>query len=146
MADFKEFIEGFEEKPEEVKKPNRPKHYIKSFSDKPIFPMTKTDYVKKGSKWSPVNTEESKISQNQTKMVLAEEGLPFEKSHSHKKRDRFGHMEKYDTFSSIAPDGQRKTTWFVDFAKGNENMHKAVNKSYYDRMRYKKKKEANKGE
>lgn len=144
MADFKEFIEGFAE---EKKKPNRPEHNFSVYSDKhPHIPMTKTTYEKQGSKWKPTATENEVISREKARLILDKKGLPFEKSHRLEKRDRFGHNEPYDTFSSISPDGMKKSTWSVDFAKGLENYRKLQDKSYYDRMRYKKKKEANKGE
>lgn len=109
-------------------------------SDKPIIPMTKTDYVLRNGRWTAVKSETTKISRNQTKNVLSKVGLPFERSHRLEKRDRYGHNEPYDTFSSISPDGMQKSTWQVDFRQGNENYVKLAHKSYYDKQRYKKRK------
>ena len=104
------------------------------------IPMTKTEYVKVGSKWMKVKTEKEIISNQQASWVLSKSGLPGERSHRLEKRDRFGHSRSYDTFSSISPDGKKKSTWFVDFAQGDKNYHKLLDKAYYDRMRYKKRK------
>ena len=41
--------------------------------------------------------------------------------------------------TSISPDGSQKTQWSVDYATGDRNYSKLVRKSYYDRMRRKKK-------
>ncbi len=109
-------------------------------NDRRIFPMTKTDYVKCGSKWVPVKQETSCISRNQTKYVLSKQGLPGERSHRLEKRNRYGHNEPYDTFSSIRCDGLKKSTWQVDFEQGNKNYIKLRNKHYYDKERYAKKK------
>ncbi len=109
-------------------------------NNKPIIPMTKTDYVRRGGKWVEVNSETRNISRNQTKNVLSKQGLPFERSHRLEKRDRYGHNEPYDTFSSISPDGTQKSTWQVDFRQGHENYIRLARKSYYDRQRYKQRK------
>lgn len=111
-------------------------------NDRPIFPMTKTEYVKCGSKWVAVKQETTTISRNQTKNVLSKQGLPFERSHRLENRDRYGHNEPYDTFSSISPDGTQKSTWQVDFKKGYDNYTRLARKSYYDKQRYKKRKNA----
>lgn len=106
------------------------------------IPMTKTDYVKKGSKWVETHKEKELISHEQAGLILSNKGLPFERSHRLEKKDRYGHSHSVDTFSSISPDGKRKTKWFVDFAQGDRNYLKLARKSYNDRMRYKKKKAA----
>lgn len=67
---------------------------------------------------------------------------PFERSHSRKKADRFGHSHEFDTYQTISGDGSRKCVWFVDFAQGNKNIDKITKKSWRDRMRRKKKKAA----
>lgn len=109
-------------------------------NDKPIIPMTKTDYVLRGGKWVAVNQETKNISRNQAKNVLSKQGLPFERSHRLEKRDRYGHNQPYDTFSSISPDGKQKATFQVDFQQGDKNYIKLAHKSYYDKQRYKKRK------
>ena len=105
------------------------------------IPMTKTDYVRKGSKWVKVNSEKSIISNQQASWVLSKTGLPCERSHRLEKRNRYGHSRSYDTFSSISPDGRNKSTWYVDFAQGDKNYHKLLDKRYYDQKRYKKRKQ-----
>ena len=77
-------------------------------NDRKLFPMTKTEYVKRGSRWFPVAREQEMISRKQAGYVLDKRGLPFERSHRLEKRDRYRHNEPYDTFSSISPDGQKK--------------------------------------
>lgn len=109
-------------------------------NDKKYIPMTHTDYVRFGSRWKVINEEKSLISRNQAKNILSKQGLPFERSHRLEKRDRWGHNEPVDTFSSISPDGRNKTTYQVDFKKGDENYIRLLRKSYYDKMRYQKKK------
>lgn len=120
------------------------KHYSVYSNKHPHIPLTRTDYVKQGGKWKPINVENETISEERASLTLADAGLPFERSHRHEKRDRFGHSRKWDTFSSISPDGDQKTTWQVDFAKGDENYRKLAKKSYYDRQRYKAKKNGGK--
>lgn len=149
MPTFKDTISDLEAKidqeekqaPQEQAKPKR--HPVSVYSPKhQHIPMTKTDYVKQGSKWKQVgDPEKSIISREQADMVLAEKGLPFESSHRHTKKDRFGHFNKYDTFSSVSPDRTQRSVWNVDFAQGDRNYRKLANKSFYDRMRYKKKKQ-----
>lgn len=114
---------------------SKPKYYE---ADYPLYPLTKTDYIKKGKKWEPVNIEKSIISRKQTKFVFDKTGLPFESSHRLEKRDKYLHNEPYDTFSSINPDKTKKTTWYVDFAQGHKNYVKKANKHYYDKRRYEK--------
>lgn len=106
------------------------------------IPMTKTDYVKVGGKWKPINVEHDVISREQAGWILGNAGLPFERSHRLEKKDRYGHNNPYDTFSSISPDGKQKTKWQVDFAEGERNFSKLVRKSFNDRQRYKRKKAA----
>lgn len=113
-------------------------------NDKKYIPMTHTDYVRFGSRWKVINEEKSLISRNQAKNILSKQGLPFERSHRLEKRDRWGHNEPVDTFSSISPDGRNKTTFQVDFKKGDENYIRLLRKSYYDKMRYQKKKNSKK--
>ena len=103
------------------------------------IPLTKTDYVKSGGKWKPINVEHDVISDEQAGWILGSAGLPFERSHRLEKKDHYGHSHPYDTFSSISPDGMQKTKWSVDYATGDRNYSKLVRKSYYDRMRRKKK-------
>lgn len=110
--------------------------------DKRYIPMTKTTFVKRGKKWIPTNKENDLISSEQASWVLDKRGLPCERSHRLEKRDRFGHMEKYDTFSSIAPDGQTKVQYQVDFAQGRKNYNKLARKSFYDKQRYDRRKKA----
>ena len=117
------------------------KNSVYSFQHRHI-PMTKTDYERKGSGWVIVNQEEELISPESASWILADAGLPFERSHRHYKVDRFGHSHPYDAFSSISPDGKSKTTWVVHFAQGERNFSKLVRKSYYNRMRYKARKNA----
>ena len=113
-------------------------------NDKKYIPMTHTDYVRFGSRWKVINEEKSLISRNQAKNILSKQGLPFERSHRLEKRDRWGHNEPVGTFSSISPDGRNKTTYQVDFKKGDENYIRLLRKSYYDKMRYQKKKNSKK--
>ncbi len=113
-------------------------------NDKKYIPMTHTNYVRYGSRWKVVSEEKSLISRNQAKNILSKQGLPFERSHRLEKRDRWGHNEPVDTFSSISPDGRNKTTFQVDFKKGDENYIRLLRKSYYDKMRYQKKKNSKK--
>ena len=112
--------------------------------DQKHIPMTVTRYDKKGKGWVKRSEEKKLISRNQAKVVLDKRGLPFERSHRLEKRDRFGHSEKYDTFTSIRGDGEAKTVWSIDFEQGNKNYQKLRKKSYADRQRYKKNKEARK--
>lgn len=143
MPDFKTMIKGMEHKEEKQEVPStKPKrqHTNVYSADHRHIPMTKTDYVRQGGKWKESGKEDSIISNNIAQRVLSKEGVPFEKSHRLTKKDRFGHSHPYDTFSSISPDGQRRTVWNVDYAKGDENYRKLVRKAYLDRMRYKKKK------
>ena len=104
------------------------------------IPMTKTDYIRQGSKWVPIHEEHELVSREQAGWILDNAGLPFERSHRLTKRDKYGHSHPYDTFESISPDGKCKTRWYVDFAQGERNFSKLARKSYYDRMRYKAKK------
>ncbi len=120
------------------------KHIPYWHKDKRYIPMTKTTFVKRGSKWIPTNTESNLISSEQAGWVLNKHGLPCERSHRLEKRDRFGHFEKCDTFSSISPDGQTKVQFQVDFASGRENYNKLARKSYYDKQRYNRRKATNK--
>lgn len=106
------------------------------------IPMTKKDFVKRGSKWVKINEEQDTISREQAGWILGNAGLPFERSHRLTKRDRYGHSHPYDTFSSISPDGKQKTEWYVHFAEGEKNYSRLVRKSYKDRMRRKAKKAA----
>lgn len=76
-------------------------------NDRKLFPMTKTEYVRRGGRWFPVSREREMISRKQAGYVLDKHGLPFERSHRLEKRDRYRHNEPYDTFSSISPDGQK---------------------------------------
>ena len=101
------------------------------------IPMTKTDYARQGSKWVAIHEETELISREQAGWILDSAGLPFERSHRLTKADRYGHSHQYDTFSSISPDGKKKTRWFVDFAQGDRNFLRLARKSYYDRQRYK---------
>lgn len=104
--------------------------------DYKYIPMTKTDYVKHGKKWFPVSSEKRLISRRQASYVLDSHGLPFESSHRLEKRDRYGHNEKYDYFSSISPDKQKKSTWFVDFHGGHNNYMKNSKRYYYNKNYY----------
>lgn len=104
------------------------------------FPMTKTDYEKVGSRWKEVGKENSLISRNQVNLTLADEGLPFERSHRHSNANRYQHSNKWDTFESISPDGKQKSRWFVDFPAAYKKERKLSDKAYYDKMRYLKKK------
>lgn len=109
--------------------------------DRKIYPMTKTDYVKRGSRWVEVSKETELISRNQTKYVLNKQGLPFERSHRLEKRDMYGHFEPYDTFSSISPDGLNKTTWYVDWVKGDDNYRRLQYQSVGAKQAWRKRKE-----
>lgn len=90
--------------------------------DRKLFPMTKTDYVKSGSRWVAVNQEKKMISRRQAGYVLDSRGLPFERSHRLVKRDVFRHNEPYDTFSSISPDGRKKSEFYVDWQAGEKQL------------------------
>ena len=90
-------------------------------NDRKLFPMTKTEYVKRGSRWVPVSTETEMISRRQAGYVFDPRGLPFERSHRLERRDKYRHNEPYDTFSSISPDGSRRSVWHVDWQTGHEN-------------------------
>lgn len=107
------------------------------------FPLKKTTYVKRGSRWVESDVENSIISREQTKYVLDKRGLPFERSHRLENRHRYSHNEPYDTFSSIDPTGRKKVTWEIDFRKGYENERKLRAKYYYDKQRYLKRKKGN---
>lgn len=108
--------------------------------DRKIYPMTKTDYVKRGSRWVEVNKETELISLNQTKNVLNKRGLPFERSHRLEKRDKYRHFKPYDTFSSISPDGQNKSTWYVDWVKGDDNYRRLQYQSVGAKQAWRKRK------
>lgn len=111
-------------------------------NDRKLFPMTKTEYVKSGSKWIPVRQEKELISRKQVGYVLDKHGLPFERSHRLEKRDRYRHDEPYDTFSSISPDGQQKSEWYVDFVKGNNNYLRLSRQSYAAKEAWRRRKNA----
>ena len=49
--------------------------------DRKLFPMTKTEYVRRGGRWFPVSREREMISRKQAGYVLDKHGLPFERSH-----------------------------------------------------------------
>lgn len=116
-------------------------HKIPYYSnDRQIIPMTQTDYVKRGSRWVAVSSETQNISRNQSKMILDKKGLPFERSHRLEKRDKYKHDNPYDTFSSISPDGLRKSTWHVDFAKGDENYLRLARQSSAAKSAWRKRK------
>ena len=104
------------------------------------IPMTKTDYVRQGGRWVPVHEEREMVSREQAGWILGSTGLPFERSHRREKKDRYGHEQPFDTFSSVSPDGRRRTKWYVDFAQGDRNLSKLLRKSFNDRMRYKARK------
>jgi hypothetical protein len=99
-------------------------------NDYKYLPMTIFRYAKKGSKWIKVEEEHELISNYQVGLVLSEEGLPFERSHRRECRNRYRHNHPYDTFSSISPDGQSKTTWFIDFQTGEENYRRKLRELY----------------
>lgn len=44
-------------------------------NDRKLFPMTKTEYVKRGSRWVPVSTETEMISRRQAGYVLTRAGF-----------------------------------------------------------------------
>lgn len=111
-------------------------------NDRKLFPMTKTEYVKSGSKWIPVRQEKELISRKQAGYVLDKRGLPFERSHRLEKRDRYRHGEPYDTFSSISPDGQCKSEWYVDWMKGHENYMRLSRQSYAAKEAWRRRKNA----
>ena len=120
---------------------NNKKRYKWDDNNRPLYPVTKTDYVKRGGRWIPVNQETELLSLKQTGYILDNKhGLPFESSHRFEKYDK-STKETYDTFSSISPDRTKKSTWFVDFAQGRRNYRKILDKASYDRMRYRKLKE-----
>lgn len=108
----------------------------------PHIPLVKRDYEKRGTRWVLVWEERDTISAEQAGWILDSAGLPFESSHRHYKRDRFGHSHTWDTFESVSPDRTQKTVWSVDFAQGDRNYSRLVRKAYYDRQRYKAKKAA----
>lgn len=99
-------------------------------NDRKIIPMKKTDYVKRGSRWVPVNEETEMISRKQAGYILDPRGLPFERSHRLERRDRYRHNEPYDTFSSISPDGMKRSVWHVDWMAGQENYIRLARRSY----------------
>ena len=107
-------------------------------NERKLFPMTKTSYVRSGSRWVPVDEETELISRTQTGYIFDKRGLPFERSHRLEKRDRYKHDEPYDTFSSISPDGRNKSVWYVDWAAGNANYRKLSNQSYSAKQAWRK--------
>lgn len=109
-------------------------------NDRKLFPMTKTDYVRRGNRWVPVDEETELISRKQTGYIFNKLGLPFERSHRMEKRDRYKHDEPYDTFSSISPDGKQKTVWHVDWNAGNANYRRLANQSYSAKQAWRKRK------
>ncbi len=112
-------------------------------NDRKLFPMTKTEYVRRGGRWFPVSREREMISRKQAGYVLDKHGLPFERSHRLEKRDRYRHNEPYDTFSSISPDGQKKSEWYVDWNTGHENYMRAARRSYAARLGWQRRKRKN---
>lgn len=108
--------------------------------DRKLFPMTKTDYVKSGSRWVAVNQEKKMISRRQAGYVLDSRGLPFERSHRLVKRDVFRHNEPYDTFSSISPDGRKKSEFYVDWQAGEKNYLRLARQSSAAREVWRKRK------
>ena len=105
------------------------------------FPMTKTTFVKVGGRWKQAGEPEQRmISRRQAEMTLADEGLPFEQSHKHYKKDMYRHDHKWDTFQSISPDGDEKSVWYVNYPEAYRKERKLADKRYYDRERYLKKK------
>lgn len=111
-------------------------------NDRKLFPMTKTEYLKSGSKWIPVSKESEFISRKQAGYVLDKRGLPFERSHRLEKRDKYRHNEPYDTFSSISPDGRQKSEWYVDWNTGHENYIQAARRSYAAKKAWERRKNA----
>lgn len=108
-----------------------------------VVPDDETEYVKRGSLWFPVSREQEMISRKQAGYVLDKHGLPFERSHRLEKRDKYRHNEPYDTFSSISPDGQKKSEWYVDWNTGHENYIRAARRSYAAKLGWQRRKRKN---
>ena len=72
-------------------------------NDRKLFPMTKTEYVKRGSRWFPVSREQEMISRKQAGYVLDKHGLPFERSHRLEKRDKYRHTSRMTRFRPYLP-------------------------------------------
>ena len=72
-------------------------------NDRKLFPMTKTEYVKRGSRWFPVSREQEMISRKQAGYVLDKHGLPFERSHRLEKRDNTGTTSRMTRFRPYLP-------------------------------------------
>ena len=87
--------------------------------------------------------EQEMISRKQAGYVLDKHGLPFERSHRLEKRDKYRHNEPYDTFSSISPDGQQKSEWYVDWNTGHENYIRAARRSYAAKLGWQRRKRKN---
>ena len=111
-------------------------------SDHKHIPITRTEYVKRGGKWVKTESETYMGSRNMAQRILADTAQPFERSHSRKKADRYGHSHEFDTYQTISGDGSQKCVWHVDYAQGERNFSKITRKSWQDRMRRKKKKAA----
>lgn len=120
------------------------KHYSAYSPDRKYIPTTMTEYIKSGSRWKETNKTEYPISRNQASIIYSKTAQPFESSHRLTKKDRYGHDHPYDTYQTISPDRQNKVVWHSDFAKGEEIYDKIQRKSFYDRQRYKAKKNGGK--
>lgn len=72
-------------------------------NDRKLFPMTKTEYIKSGSKWLPVSRESEFISRKQAGYVLDKHGLPFERSHRLEKRDKYSITSRMTRFPLFPP-------------------------------------------
>lgn len=152
MPNFKEFIKGFEEKPEAEQpmqeqpaqeQPKEKRQHLPLYSDKRRYiPATKTKYEKVGGKWQQMGEPETKnYTKEQAGNFFDKNGLPFEGGHRFEKKN-LAHSEKYDTATVYNPDKTQKMVVDVDYEAGNKAFDKIRNKSLYDRERYKKMKEA----
>lgn len=152
MPNFKEFIKGFEEKPEAQQpmqeqpaqeQPKEKRQHLPLYSnERRYIPATKTKYEKVGGKWQQMGEPETKnYTKEQAGNFFDKKGLPFEGGHRFEKKN-LAHSEKYDTATVYNPDKTQKMVVDVDYEAGNKAFDKIRNKSLYDRERYKKMKEA----
>lgn len=118
------------------------KHYS-AYNDqliRPVYPMTRTLYKKVGSKWVVVEVEKELISYKQAKNVLNPRSNPFSSRERRYLTDRYRHNYSYDTIESYSPRGDEKFKFYIDWVAGDNALQKLVKKSYYDKLRYRRKK------
>lgn len=111
---------------------NNPQRLSAYSSERKYYPCNHSHYVKSGSRWILTEEKSEILSIEQCGYVLDSMGLPGESRHQLLKKDRYSHSHSFDTFISWNYDGTEKSIWHIDFAKGDENKRKAIEK-YWQR-------------